>query len=382
MSNSRKELERAFKLIKRDKTNEALDILRPIVNAEPENVDAWWLLAYAATEPREVRESLVQVLRLDPFYSNAPKARDMLQKLNEEYPPSADEIMKYPELQSSFPDVFAEEEDIFAGNDYVPSFVQPEPAPVEDLFASDEPTDDLFGDVEFEEVDDSFLMNDSAFADLDNESFVHDEAPQTAKTSSERSKELKRTLQALDTGEMTDEEIAALEEKVGRRQGRGRRLLLSVIGLILIVALVGAILFIALPEDEPKEDPGALQAISLDSDSAAVQASVANELRNTPLGSASEALFAESELGDTLFIKICGRADSTFPQLVTNGMDIAAQQVSTAQDTVDAVGITVEDCEAAEHDTLYRAVVSVADAMRYQNGELDRSAFQKLWKTA
>ena len=55
MSESRKELERAFKLIKRDETEEAQQIIRPILDREPENVDAWWLLAYAVTEPREVR---------------------------------------------------------------------------------------------------------------------------------------------------------------------------------------------------------------------------------------------------------------------------------------------------------------------------------------
>jgi hypothetical protein len=326
---------------------------------------------------------LVQVLRLDPQYSNAPKAREMLEKLNEEYPPSADEIMRFPELQSSFPDVFAEEEDIFAGDAYdLAPFGQPEPVNTADLFAQDEPSDELLETVEFEDVDNSFLTDDSIFADLDDSAFVGKDASVTAKTSSERTAELKRTLNALDTAELTDDELAALEEQVGRRRGRGRRLLLSLVGLILIVVLVGAILFIAFPGKETK-DPGELKVISLDSEAAAaVQASTEAELRNnTVLGTQSAAVFAESELGAALFIKICGRADTSFPQLVTRGMDLAVQQVSAAQDSLNAVGITIEACETDEHDTLYRAVVSVSDAVRYHNGEIDWAAFQKLWKT-
>ncbi len=99
---SRKELERAFKLIKRDQTDEALSILRPIVVEEPDNVHAWWLLAYAETEPRTVREALVKVLSLDPDYANAPKAREMLEKLNDEFPPDANELADYPELANYY----------------------------------------------------------------------------------------------------------------------------------------------------------------------------------------------------------------------------------------------------------------------------------------
>ena len=39
------ELQRAYTLIKEEQIDDALAILRPIVLNEPENVDAWWLLA-------------------------------------------------------------------------------------------------------------------------------------------------------------------------------------------------------------------------------------------------------------------------------------------------------------------------------------------------
>ena len=52
------ELQRAYTLIKEEQIDDALAILRPIVLNEPENVDAWWLLANAAIEPAEAREAI------------------------------------------------------------------------------------------------------------------------------------------------------------------------------------------------------------------------------------------------------------------------------------------------------------------------------------
>jgi hypothetical protein len=140
-------------------------------------------------------------------------------------------------------------------------------------------------------------------------------------------------------------------------------------------------LFIAFPSEEAK-DPGELKVIEPASEIAASVSTTSEGEYSAVIGSESEPVFAESELGDALYIKICGRADPTFPQLVSRGMDTAAQQASVVQNSVKAVGITIEACDAAKHDTLYRAVVSVNDALRYQAGEIEWATFQKLWKTS
>lgn len=78
------QMRRAYDLIKHKQRAAAADILLPIVDQEPDNANAWWLLANARTEPNGVRAALEQFLRLKP--GNA-KARQMLDELNAKYPP-------------------------------------------------------------------------------------------------------------------------------------------------------------------------------------------------------------------------------------------------------------------------------------------------------
>lgn len=72
------QLQQAFRLIKDGNKTQATAILVPIVRAEPNNADAWWLLANAVSSPEQQRRSLEQVLRLRP---NDDKARNMLDKI-------------------------------------------------------------------------------------------------------------------------------------------------------------------------------------------------------------------------------------------------------------------------------------------------------------
>ncbi len=81
MTTTRELLKEAYRLIRRDQPELARDILRPILEDEPENAHAWWLLAYSVDDPHEVREALTKVLEIDPGYTNADKAREMLAAL-------------------------------------------------------------------------------------------------------------------------------------------------------------------------------------------------------------------------------------------------------------------------------------------------------------
>jgi hypothetical protein len=84
MSSANQKLKQAFELIKAKKKKDALDILRPIVKIDPDNADAWWLMANALDSPDDIREALENVLRLRPTHE---KAQQMLDKLNQRYPP-------------------------------------------------------------------------------------------------------------------------------------------------------------------------------------------------------------------------------------------------------------------------------------------------------
>ena len=81
---SGEQLQQAYQLIKNGQKDRALEILDPIVAAEPDNADAWWLLANARSDVDFKREAAQQVLRLRPDHA---KARLMLQRLS-----SMDEI--------------------------------------------------------------------------------------------------------------------------------------------------------------------------------------------------------------------------------------------------------------------------------------------------
>jgi hypothetical protein len=93
-------------------------------------------------------------------------------------------------------------------------------------------------------------------------------------------------------------------------------------------------------------------------------------------------VIASSDLGDTLFVEICGTASPVLPDLVSQAMNLAARHAESLQDSAKAVGVNVHVCGGGKSDTLYRAVVSTQDATRYLNGEIGWETFQSLWKSA
>jgi hypothetical protein len=84
----RSQLEQAYQLIQQDQLDEALRILRPITQQDPDSPDAWWLLANAVSEPEDAYEALTNVLRLEPGHAQAKELLDNL-------------LTEFPELGSS-----------------------------------------------------------------------------------------------------------------------------------------------------------------------------------------------------------------------------------------------------------------------------------------
>lgn len=90
-------LQVAYRLIREGNKQEAVRILTPIVRADPQNADAWWLLANAVDNPEQKRRALERVLRLRPedaraqrMYANlqnpAPRARRPAPSAVESFP--------------------------------------------------------------------------------------------------------------------------------------------------------------------------------------------------------------------------------------------------------------------------------------------------------
>lgn len=80
---TRGQLQQVYQLIKTGQNQEAIDILRPILTVDPNNADAWWLMANAATEPAEQRAALNRVLLLRPDHKQAQEKLNALETAQE-----------------------------------------------------------------------------------------------------------------------------------------------------------------------------------------------------------------------------------------------------------------------------------------------------------
>ncbi len=75
---TRGQLEKAYNLIQQERLDEALGLLQDIVARQPNNGDAWWLMANAVSEPEQAFDALTNVLRLNPHHVEAREAYDQL----------------------------------------------------------------------------------------------------------------------------------------------------------------------------------------------------------------------------------------------------------------------------------------------------------------
>lgn len=70
---------KAYRLIKLRDQAAARSLITSVLAAEPDNIDAWWLAAHAATHPEDIQAALGQVLRINPEHR---AAHQMLERLD------------------------------------------------------------------------------------------------------------------------------------------------------------------------------------------------------------------------------------------------------------------------------------------------------------
>lgn len=78
------QLDSAYNLIKQGQKQEAIDLLEPLIRADRDNEDAWWLLANASDDSSAKRNALNNVLRLTDNDNRKIKAQTLLQRLNDD----------------------------------------------------------------------------------------------------------------------------------------------------------------------------------------------------------------------------------------------------------------------------------------------------------
>lgn len=72
------QLQRAYQLIRAGNRQDAVQLLMPILRADPANADAWWLLSNAVTDPNQKKRALEEVLKLRPSDERARKMLDQI----------------------------------------------------------------------------------------------------------------------------------------------------------------------------------------------------------------------------------------------------------------------------------------------------------------
>ena len=79
------QLDQAYKLIKEGQKQEAIELLEPMIRADRNNEDAWWMLANATNDAAAKRNALNNVLRLTSNEARKTKSETLLQQLDDPY---------------------------------------------------------------------------------------------------------------------------------------------------------------------------------------------------------------------------------------------------------------------------------------------------------
>ncbi|MCK6578001.1 MAG: tetratricopeptide repeat protein [Anaerolineae bacterium] len=81
-------LSKAFEHVEGGRVEDAVEILKPVLEAAPDNADAWWIYLHAVSDPAEARRALGEVLRIAPDYPGAAEIQDLM---NIEFPSEGQE---------------------------------------------------------------------------------------------------------------------------------------------------------------------------------------------------------------------------------------------------------------------------------------------------
>jgi hypothetical protein len=93
-------LTQAYELIEADKLDDAKAVLKPVLETDKDNPDAWWLYAHAVRDSETARIALNNVMRLDSEY---PGAAELLKSLEQQSP--SDTALEFHKDPSFLPNV-------------------------------------------------------------------------------------------------------------------------------------------------------------------------------------------------------------------------------------------------------------------------------------
>lgn len=336
---TRQQLEQAYEAIEADDFENAMRILNDVVAREPDNADAWWLMANAVAEPTDARRALINVLKHDPSHTRAQETLDML---NDQIPPTDEELKLLSELQDITRDV--------------------------DLSAFEAPLSD---DELFDLFDESSEIDTSAF-DSDDATLVNeaDDDPFAA---------------LLDDDEQPKAENKGRrqrEKKAARSGGGGRRLLLLLL-LVLLIGGAAAVIITGGSDDSTEGDAGqadlaALTVADTADDNLVEVAGRVREDAARVIGTQTSAFVVTDGDQTALYVQSCvcvspecqGPPASQLATIVEESFLTVAERIEGENiEGVTLAGVNITSCTG--NDTVYRATVAITDAIRFlESGDL------------
>jgi hypothetical protein len=372
-------LEQAYELIRSGQPDEAIAILQSILQLDDSNVDAWWLVANAVTEPEEARGALKKVLEYQPDHA---QAQDLMNRLNEMYPP-----------------VEEAETDLFSFGE------------------SDEELDSLYGDTELHSPLDSApepplslpeipAMEDTGEWEDEEEQGQEEveEAPEIRSLSEGESD----TTPAVDLGALwddedeglppfegepdfiegleTEDESAVPEDTTPTEAVSRRRNILRPVLIVLIILLVAVFAVTLLLRNQPAAPAAPTQALTevaqmlepSDDVQTVLEAveNAANAQANL-LGGTSSVMYESRDGMATIVLRVCRPAGADLTSAMNVAMDIAARFGLTVQDEIGGIGAEFVNCD--RDDRLLAATAPIADAVSFANGQLTQDQFRATW---
>ncbi|MBX3063789.1 MAG: tetratricopeptide repeat protein [Anaerolineae bacterium] len=439
----RDQLERAYNLIQQEQLDDAVNLLRPIVARDPDNPDAWWLLANAVSEPHDAYNALTNVLRLEP---NHDQARELLDNLLQEFPelgasgdasadmfstsasdmrstqslgtdwdaefkatPSAEPIRDLDDLfadYSSSVDIDALTEDdplaaepVANASYEIDSYFKAEGDDAEDLDAmfssnvKNAPTtrteendlDALFGvksedkPAGAEAFNDPFGANDPDFLD---DVIVPTDVVEPTMTATQMPDEKRRTR----TGKSTTRQSGAVPKGdpfAPATASRRRPRWLPIVAGLALIAVVALVAWIALfrPFDTTKTDVTSNTTATADVSAAVTMAASLPELATTQQ-LLTQANFAHPvvTLSDGKFaVKTCETPSRNLKARFYEAISLIGQQAAKLRDQVKTAELELTSC-ANPDMLLYRAAAPIDAVIGYvDGGETDAATYRAAW---
>ena len=95
------QLNQAYEYIKAERNSEALALLEPLIRADRDNDDAWWLYANATDDEAAKRNALRNILRIGTSETREAKVRHMLNLLDDPFAIPEDMRQAHPPAKST-----------------------------------------------------------------------------------------------------------------------------------------------------------------------------------------------------------------------------------------------------------------------------------------